>query len=988
MNDMLYLKIRQEGKIGRYKILSKLGQGGMGTVFKALDTSLDRVVALKVLASQSTDEASILRFIREAKTTAQLSHPGIVTLYNFEELEGTFFLVMDCIEGCSFADFLKKHQEELSFAQINSLMIPILEAMEYAHSKGFVHRDLKPANILLNQSYLPFITDFGLVKAMSEDSVKLSHSGAILGTPAYMPPEQAEGNPDNPVDHRSDIYSLGAIFYEMLTGRPPFSGTIFVLLQQLATSPVPPPQEINPNIPISLSNICLKALAKKKENRYQTVLEMRSEIEKFQDGKIVRLSPEQFGYMVEDTPALHKTILSDRNVSQDQTINYGTAKGALSQPKDHEKEISHQETINYNTHQGISSSKDNSQLETIQNKAYSPEAQTIYESSAPQAAKNSPSATIQRKRKPTQPQVTQIRSASSRKTTAVPSKKRIPSWAMLALGFIVACLIFYPSKKENSEEKSLAQETASLSSEKKSLETSTEQTKDKTLEETISPEEKAEEIALIQAQKEKKKQEELISQTFQAINIPSRSDLEKWALFADFQQKYSGTSWQEEASKQQKQLEENIQKTLDQLRFQLKENFEKGNFTQFTTLLKSDPVWQKQKTLEEVNQENLDIAQIHNEIVGFKEEVYGWQAFLQKWQVFSEKEYPDLIQERSLEEAKRKLDQWREKLKALPVSLSLKKEASTTIEEYLKEVSFYQQIFARYIPKAWLDLKKRKVWTSFVLIDAMEVVGAVEKVGKKGFFVKSYRDYDKQIPYRDLSATTIYKFMKTKFNSEAMFYLGRFMLYHKEWDGAKRYLEISAKGNFRAKALVQLDYLEKTQPSKPVIEKTPSKEEKVEITQKEDKEPERFGVKERLKERFKERFGQDKEPENPRRFENERPRENERKNFEAPHIQDARKAFWQFVQLVQRNDTRAIERELSQKFRGASKSEINFEKSALTSIMKKMLEKKSLRYDKVRAQELDHRKMRVGFEGYMYFFLMNERHIWKYDGADPSKFRR
>lgn len=266
--------------IDRYKVLSKLGAGGMGTVYKAHDTNLDRVVALKLLAPElAADGQSDQRFLREAKTAAKLRHPNIVTVYDFAQTDKKCYLVMDYIQGQSLEQLLKKKKVGGTWAC--KTMLQILSAMEHAHEQDIIHRDIKPANILLDARGVAYVSDFGLAKILSGESAKISRTGMILGTPSYMAPEQAAGDPNNPVDTRSDIYSLGAVFYEMLTGKPPLEGdTLFNILFKLANEEVVSPRKINPKVPPALDKICLKALEKKKENRYQTAREMADDIKK------------------------------------------------------------------------------------------------------------------------------------------------------------------------------------------------------------------------------------------------------------------------------------------------------------------------------------------------------------------------------------------------------------------------------------------------------------------------------------------------------------------------------------------------------------------------------------------------------------------------------------------------------------------------------------------------------------------------------------
>jgi serine/threonine protein kinase len=282
-------------KLGRYQIIDKVGQGGMGSVFKAYDTKLERIVALKTLSpSIAAEESAVARFEREAKANAKLRHPNIVVLHDFEEVAGIYFLTMDFIEGGSLKSLLEK--EWLSFGTSCQLMLQIAGAIGYAHTQGVIHRDIKPANILVNQEGKAVVTDFGLAKIINE-TTKISQTGAIMGTPVYMSPEQAAGSPDDPVDTRSDIYSLGTVFYEMLTGKPPFEGdTNIHIMHKILYEEIKSPREVNPKIPMILDAVCKKALAKKKEIRYQTAVEMSGAIEQYLKSKTREAAAIQEGH--------------------------------------------------------------------------------------------------------------------------------------------------------------------------------------------------------------------------------------------------------------------------------------------------------------------------------------------------------------------------------------------------------------------------------------------------------------------------------------------------------------------------------------------------------------------------------------------------------------------------------------------------------------------------------------------------------------------
>jgi predicted Ser/Thr protein kinase len=259
-------------KIARYEILEELGRGAMGTVYRAKDPAMDRVVALKtiiavVLASQQGDEFRE-RFYREARAAGALAHPGIVPVFDVGEHEGMPFLVMEFVTGRTLAEVAKG--ERLSLDRVCEIGQKIAEALGYAHQRGVVHRDIKPANILLTSREVygierPKITDFGVAK-LAEGQTTLT--GQILGTPAFMPPEQFTGAP---IDGRADIFSLGVVLYWMATGEQPFPGESMtaVSYKVVHTDPVPP-RKLNPSVPPKLESIVLKCLAKNPAERYQT----------------------------------------------------------------------------------------------------------------------------------------------------------------------------------------------------------------------------------------------------------------------------------------------------------------------------------------------------------------------------------------------------------------------------------------------------------------------------------------------------------------------------------------------------------------------------------------------------------------------------------------------------------------------------------------------------------------------------------------------
>jgi len=268
-------------KIGRYEILEELGRGAMGTVYRAKDPAMDRVVALKTIISMvlATDHGGDFRerFYREARAAGSLTHPGIVPVFDVGEHEGSPFLVMEFISGKTLEDTVKKG-ERLSIDRVCELGQKIAEALGYAHQHGVVHRDIKPANILLTSMQAhgierPKITDFGVAKLAVGHTTM---TGQMVGTPAFMPPEQFTGAP---IDGRADIFSLGVVLYWLATGEQPFPGesVTAVSYKVVHTEPVPP-RKLNPSVPAKLEAIILKCLAKSPEERYATGEELAREL--------------------------------------------------------------------------------------------------------------------------------------------------------------------------------------------------------------------------------------------------------------------------------------------------------------------------------------------------------------------------------------------------------------------------------------------------------------------------------------------------------------------------------------------------------------------------------------------------------------------------------------------------------------------------------------------------------------------------------------
>ena len=276
-----------------YEILERIGRGGMGVVYKARQLALDRIVALKMIGmGELASPAALARFRREAEAVAKLDHPNIVPIYEVGEHEANPFLIMRLVEGMSLACKLRESAPPAGFdlvpagrgerpAQLKTarLVAVAARAVHYAHERGVLHRDLKPSNILLDQDENPHLTDFGIAKLLDEETA-LTQTAELLGTPSYMAPEQAAGKP---ISRAADVYSLGAILYEMLTGRPPFEGQrpIEILRRVMEQEPAHP-SLLNEQVDRDLATICLKCLDKQPARRYLSALHLAEDLERWQ----------------------------------------------------------------------------------------------------------------------------------------------------------------------------------------------------------------------------------------------------------------------------------------------------------------------------------------------------------------------------------------------------------------------------------------------------------------------------------------------------------------------------------------------------------------------------------------------------------------------------------------------------------------------------------------------------------------------------------
>ncbi len=257
--------------LGPYRIIGQIGQGGMATVYKAYQASMDRNVAIKVLPMQlASSPEFVQRFQQEARIIAKLEHPHILPVFDYGESDGTAYFVMRYLEAGTLKEKMEK-ERPFSLNEIDRIFTQLAEALGYAHGRGVVHRDLKPANALIDSQGNLSLTDFGIAKILESASTRLTQTDAIMGTPAYISPEQAQSRP---VDQRSDIYSLGIILYEMVTGSVPFvADTPLAIILKHVSDPLPLPSVVKPDVSAAIEQVILKALAKDPKDRFATTAE-------------------------------------------------------------------------------------------------------------------------------------------------------------------------------------------------------------------------------------------------------------------------------------------------------------------------------------------------------------------------------------------------------------------------------------------------------------------------------------------------------------------------------------------------------------------------------------------------------------------------------------------------------------------------------------------------------------------------------------------
>ena len=267
------------GELGDYELLEEVGRGGQGVVFRARQKSLNRTVALKIISlGQWASKAHLKRFRLEAEAAARLEHPGIVPIHEVGERDGSCYFSMKFVEGGQLDEVVRR--EPMPIRRAVELIAKVARTVHYAHEHGILHRDIKPGNILLDAKGEPHLTDFGLARLVESES-SITQTLDVLGTPSYMAPEQAVGN-NAAISSATDVYGLGAVLYQLLTGQPPFAGgATYETIKLLLDTEPRPPRLLNPKIDRDLSTICLKCLEKDPKRRYSSALALAEDLERW-----------------------------------------------------------------------------------------------------------------------------------------------------------------------------------------------------------------------------------------------------------------------------------------------------------------------------------------------------------------------------------------------------------------------------------------------------------------------------------------------------------------------------------------------------------------------------------------------------------------------------------------------------------------------------------------------------------------------------------